>query len=48
MNFEIVFIVVFAVIIPILFQIIKLSITTQKNFYIIIQQLKSINEKITH
>ena len=48
MNFEIVFIVVFAVIIPILFQIVKLTISTQKNFNNIILQLESINKKITH
>ena len=48
MNFEIAFIVVFAVIIPILFQVVKLTISTQKNFNIIIQKLESINKKITH
>jgi hypothetical protein len=46
MNFEIAFIVIFAVIIPILFQIVKLSITTQKNFNIIIQKLESINKRM--
>jgi len=46
MNIEIAFIVIFAVIIPIFLQIIKLSISTQKNFYIIIQKLESINKKI--
>jgi hypothetical protein len=46
MNFEIAFIVVFAVIIPILFQVVKLTISTQKNFNIIIQKLESINKKM--
>lgn len=47
MNFEIVFIVVLAVIIPILFQVVRLSIDTQKNLNIIIQTLESINNKIS-
>jgi hypothetical protein len=46
MNIEIAFIVVFAVIIPILFHVVKLTISTQKNFEIIIQKLESINKKM--
>ena len=46
MNFQVAFIVIFIIIVPILFQIIKLSFDVQKQFKKIINELELINKKL--